>query len=293
MSYPDITNTTTWISIQVDPRITDIQHPIYNHIYTKTEFEEEFKQLLNNLNGDPEKEPKNFFGFYVEVNPLNCCALVFKDQQTKSKFTDMAIKLKLIPALKEIHQGETELEYQQRPHQCVLPICSEEEFHNLPMISDSEDSSDEGEEEEDNPICEASSSYSMSSPASSLSASLPNRSILHLKRGVISEEEPLDSIQNQKKKKEIRDRTISQFYKDYLVLINIYEGCLKKKSDIISLENCLEKKNILRTKLQAGKQKLDLLYQQFNVNYPEKEKYPEFSLKLQSKLIKIPDFLNQ
>jgi hypothetical protein len=185
MSYPDITNTTTWISIQVDPRITDIQHPIYNHIDTKTEFEEEFKQLLNNLNGDPEKEPKNFFGFYVEVNPLKCCALAFKEQQTKAKFTDMAIKLKLIPALKEIHQGETELEYQQRPYQCVSPIFSQEEFLNLPMFFDNEDRSD-AEDEEDNPICEVSSSSSMSSPASSLSASLPKRSILHLRRRVIS-----------------------------------------------------------------------------------------------------------
>ena len=109
---------------------------------------------------------------------------------------------------------------------------------------------------------------------------------------MISEEEPLDSIQNQKKKKEIRDRTISQFYKDYLVLINIYEGCFKKKSDLISPENSLEKKNTIRTKLQVGKEKLHLLYQQFNINYPEKEKYPEFSPKLQSELIKIQDFLH-
>ena len=63
MFLPRITKTTTWIVIKNTSQITDVQHPIYNSIYSKLEFEEEFKLLLNRLNGH-KSEPYDYLGFY-------------------------------------------------------------------------------------------------------------------------------------------------------------------------------------------------------------------------------------
>ena len=99
MSYPDITNTTTWISIQVDPRITDIQHPIYNHIYTKTEFEEEFNFNIIDwidkdytaLNRYDVKKKYNFYFTKNEINSLSTQLKSNKSTNLNSKLRDMTV----------------------------------------------------------------------------------------------------------------------------------------------------------------------------------------------------------
>ena len=83
MMLPSISKTTTWLVIKSNPQITDVQHPIYNSIYSKFEFEKEFQLLLNNLNGHQNPEPYDYLGFYVELNPLNG-SLKFRDEDTKN-----------------------------------------------------------------------------------------------------------------------------------------------------------------------------------------------------------------
>lgn len=242
MFLPSITKTTSWLVIKRNPQITDVQHPIYNSIYSKFEFEKEFQLLLNNLNGHQEPEPWDYLGFYVELNPINGC-LKFRDEETKSIFIDWAVELEIIPPLREIHQGESISDQQQRQDEGI--------FNNLPQLSKQE--------------------------------SLELDKLQQLDRQ--------NSIQIQKEIKFQRTQSYSQFYKDYLLLLNIWTGCSRNLDLVLREENHLKKKN-LQQKIQSGKNKLNSIYILFQKDYPDKNLFPEYNLEIQIQLDKIKIFLS-
>jgi len=242
MFLPRITKTTTWIVIKNTPQITDVQHPIYNSIYSKVEFEEEFKLLLNRLNGHQNPEPYDYLGFYVELNPING-SLKFRDEDTKSIFIDWAVDLEIIPPLVEIHQGESISEQQQRQNEDI--------FNSLPQLSEQES----------------------------------------LELDKLQELDKQNSIQIQKERKFQRTQSYSQFYKDYLLLSNIWTGCSKNLHLITTEENHLKKIN-LQQKIQSGKNKLKSVYTLFQKDYPDKNIFPEYNFEIQIQLEKIRIFLS-
>ena len=71
----NITKKTTWNDIKYNNNITNIEHPLYASIITKQEFEKEFSKLLLKLNGNSIDQgpptPDCYFGFYVEINPVD------------------------------------------------------------------------------------------------------------------------------------------------------------------------------------------------------------------------------
>ena len=242
MFLPRITKTSTWLIIKNNSQITEVQHPVYDNIYTKTEFEEEFRTLLTNLNGHPEPEPYDYLGFYVEINPLNGC-LKFRDEDTKSIFIDWAVELEIIPPLQEIHQGESNSEQHLRHQQ--------DGFNNLPQISEQE------------------------------LAELTNLQRLEQEKSI--------SIQQHKKFQ--RTESYSQFYKDYLLLSNIWSGCSKNYEFILNNPESPKRKT-LEKKLKSGQKKLQSIYSQFIKDYPNMEIFPEFTTEIQEQVNQISVFLS-
>lgn len=242
MFLPRITKTTTWIVIKNTSQITDVQHPIYNSIYSKLEFEEEFQLLLNRLNGHQNPEPYDYLGFYVEINPING-SLKFRDEDTKSIFIDWAVDLEIIPPLVEIHQGESISEQRQRQ--------DDDAFNSLPQLSKQES----------------------------------------LELDKLQQSDRQNSIQIQKERKFQRTQSYSQFYKDYLLLSNIWTSCSKNLYLITDELNPSRKKN-LQQKIQSGKNKLNCVYTLFQKDYPDKNLFPEYNLEIQIQLDKIRIFLS-
>ena len=243
MFLPRITKTSTWLIIKNNPQITEVQHPVYDNIYTKTEFEEEFKPLLINLNGHPEPEPYDYLGFYVEINPLNGC-LKFRDEDTKSIFIDWAVELDIIPPLQEIYQGESNSEQHRRQQL--------DGFNNLPQISEQE--------------------------------------LTELTNVQRREQEKSISIQQHKKFQ--RTESYSQFYKDYLLLSNIWNGCSKNYEFILSNPESPKRKS-LEKKLKSGQKKLQSIYTLFIKDYPEMSIFPEFTTEIQEQVNEISVFLSK
>lgn len=243
MFLPRITKTTTWLVIKNTSQITDVQHPIYNSIYSKLEFEKEFQLLLNNLNGHQNPEPYDYLGFYVELNPING-SLKFRDEDTKNIFIDWAVELEIIPPLKEIHQGESISEQQHRQDEDV--------FNSLPQLSEQES----------------------------------------LELDKLQQLDKQNSIQIQKERKFQRTQSYSQFYKDYMVISNIWTGCSKNLDLVLTEENHLKKIN-LQQKIQSGKNKLNSIYILFQKDYPDKGIFPEYNLEIQIQLEKIKVFLSK
>lgn len=243
MFLPRITKTTTWLVIKNTSQITDVQHPIYNSIYSKLEFEKEFQLLLNNLNGHQNPEPYDYLGFYVELNPING-SLKFRDEDTKSIFIDWAVELEIIPPLEEIHQGESISEQQLRQ--------DDDAFNSLPQLSEQE-------------------SFELDK---------------------LQQLDKQNSIQIQKERKFQRTQSYSQFFKDYLVISNVWTGCSKNLDLVLTEENHLKKIN-LQQKIQSGKNKLNSIYILFQKDYPDKGIFPEYNLEIQIQLDKIKVFLSK
>ena len=238
-----ISKRTTWSMIKSDSRITQVQHPIYNNIYSKKEFEDEFELLLNKLNGHSVPEEYDYLGFYVEINPLNGC-LKFKNEDTKGIFIDWAIELKIVPPLIEIFQGESLFDQESRQQLNV--------FDNLPQIS-------EDEQKELNVL-------------------------LRL------DNEKSKYIQQQKKSK--KNQGYSQFYHDYLIILNIWTSCHRNRTLILSEKNYHKKKNLQR-KIELGSSKLNSKYLLFQKDYPDKKIFPEYNSHIQEKLEEIKFFLSK
>ena len=230
MFLPTITETSTWSTIKNNSKITEIQHPVNDNIYSKTEFEKDFSTLLSNLNGNTEHpEPYDYLGFYVEVNPLNGC-LKFRDEETKSIFIEWAVELGIMPSLTEIKQGETVSEEQLRQELTELSYQDRLDQEN--------------------------------------------------------------SINIQKKKKMQKEKSVSKFYKDYLLLSNIWSGYSKNYEFILNNPEST-KKNSFEKKLKSGRKKLLSEYTKLKNNYPDMATFPEFTPEVQEKIKQIDNLINE
>lgn len=66
-----------------------------------------YGELLQTFNGD---DMSAFIDFYFEPSPLNNTMYIFRDENAKLDFRDLAVELNLIPEIKEIMEGESKKE---------------------------------------------------------------------------------------------------------------------------------------------------------------------------------------
>ena len=99
------------------------------------------------------------------------------------------------------------------------------------------------------------------------------------------------SISIQQHKKFQRTESYSQFYKDYLLLSNIWSGCSKNCEFILNNPESPKIKT-MEKKLKSGQKRLQSIYSQFIKDYPNMEIFPEFTTEIQEQVNQISVFLS-
>lgn len=95
----------TWLNIKNDRNVESFEHPIYNSIISKDEFEEEFKPLLEMLDGTTMTD---YIDMFYEKDIILESNFKFIGENEKMDFYEWAVELNCLPQLKEIQEGEDE-----------------------------------------------------------------------------------------------------------------------------------------------------------------------------------------
>ena len=117
----------TWDKFQTTKAktVSIFEDPVYSTYVTKDIFIEMYGACLETLDGDDETA---FVDFYFEPSPLNNSIYIFRNEEAKLDFRDLAIELGLIPEIREIMEGETKVAKAIRlaPKQAVkAPVSSQ------------------------------------------------------------------------------------------------------------------------------------------------------------------------
>ena len=148
-----------------------------------------FSKLLLKLNGNSIDQgpptPDCYFGFYVEINPVDS-NLKFIDEDSKTDFIDWAIELEIMPLFKKfINQNQSSIKKKEK--------------------EDGWDSINKLNEEE----------------------------VRKIEREIaLQKKKKIKKVEKYKKKSFDRTESRSQFYKDYMLLINFWKG-YKKNKDLL------------------------------------------------------------
>ena len=95
----------TWNDIMKDKKITDIQDPIIEMEIPKSDFENMYKEIVCELQGNDECY-ESYANYYFTNNPMKSYVLSFKGEKEKTEFYDIGLKNKSVLSLTEIHEGE-------------------------------------------------------------------------------------------------------------------------------------------------------------------------------------------
>lgn len=100
-----------WTEVEKDPNVELFEHPVYNSFVTKDQFFEEFKDILDQLNGETMTD---YVDFFFRKDHVFTNSLIFHGEDEKLDFYDWAVECNCIPTLKEIHNGEDHCDKQIR-----------------------------------------------------------------------------------------------------------------------------------------------------------------------------------
>jgi len=125
----------SWSSMR--SKIDLIEDPVTSAYTTVTHYEEIYGKILETLDGElPDSSVKYFF----ELSRINNTLLLFRNDVVRNLFMQEAEELKLIPTLKEIHEGEALDDKTRRQiyESIDIPTNNEDIWANVPedVISD-------------------------------------------------------------------------------------------------------------------------------------------------------------
>ena len=100
-----------WDDVLKDKTILLIEHPVYECLIEKEEYNKEFSKVLQLLNGETMSDYVDFF-FTRDV--ITKTSLIFIGDNEKLDFYDWAVECNCIANLKELHEGESKKEKVQR-----------------------------------------------------------------------------------------------------------------------------------------------------------------------------------
>lgn len=105
----------TWLNFkQTSLNSVDMfEDPVYSTFVDKDIFIEMYSKALDTLDGE---DMSSFVDFYFQSSPINKCIYIFRDENAKLDFMDLAIDCGLLPELEEVMAGETKKEKYQREH---------------------------------------------------------------------------------------------------------------------------------------------------------------------------------
>lgn len=92
-------------------RVVCIQDPIYPAYLDTESFFKIYGDLLKTFDGS---DDCSYVDFFLVVSPVDTRTLVFVDDDAREDFRELAEEMNLIPKLKEICEGESEKEKQER-----------------------------------------------------------------------------------------------------------------------------------------------------------------------------------
>ena len=92
-----------WDEIKNDSSVELFEHPIYTGMIPKDEFFNEFEQVLNQLNGETATD---YIDFFFKRDHILTTSLIFQGENEKLDFYDWAVDCNCLPTLKEVHNGE-------------------------------------------------------------------------------------------------------------------------------------------------------------------------------------------
>ena len=95
----------TWNDVMQNRKITDIQDPIIEMEINKHEFEDMYKEIVSELQGN-EDVLESYIDYYFTINPMKRYVLSFRGEKEKSEFYDIGLKKNSVLSLTEIHEGE-------------------------------------------------------------------------------------------------------------------------------------------------------------------------------------------
>jgi hypothetical protein len=106
----------TWFEFKQNTlsRIDMFEDPVYSTYVDKNIFVEMYSTALETLDGG---DMSSFVDFYFQSSPINNSIYIFRDENSKLDFMDIAIDCGLLPELEDIMAGETKQEKLQRTHQ--------------------------------------------------------------------------------------------------------------------------------------------------------------------------------
>ncbi len=95
----------TWKDVMKNPKITDIQDPILEMEIDKCEFENIYKEIVCELQGNDDIF-ESYIDYYFTTNPIKPYVLSFKDEKKKTEFYDIGLNNKSLLSLTEVQEGE-------------------------------------------------------------------------------------------------------------------------------------------------------------------------------------------
>jgi hypothetical protein len=100
-----MTGYSTWNDIMKNAKITDIQDPMLDMEISKWEFEEIYRDIVDELQGNDECE-ESYIDYYFAKNPMKSYVLSFKSDKERNAFYDIGLKKKSVLSLVEVCEGE-------------------------------------------------------------------------------------------------------------------------------------------------------------------------------------------
>jgi len=111
----------TWNDIMKDKKITDIQDPIMEMEIPKSEFENMYKEIVCELQGNDECY-ESYANYYFTNNPMKLFVLSFRGEKEKDEFYNIGLKNNSVLSLTEIQEGEETIEKNKRKEKETIEI---------------------------------------------------------------------------------------------------------------------------------------------------------------------------
>lgn len=86
---------------------TLFEDPMYSLYIEYDAFVDTYAPLLETLDGS---DMTSYLDFFMEPSPLNHSTAVFKDEDARLDFRDLAIEMKLLPEVREVMEGEDKVD---------------------------------------------------------------------------------------------------------------------------------------------------------------------------------------
>jgi len=103
----------TWNDIMKNRKIVDIQDPIIEMDINKQEFEDIYKEIVCELQGN-DGYYESYVDYYFTINPVKSYVLSFKSEKLKTEFYNIGLEKKSVISLVEIHEGENKEDKENR-----------------------------------------------------------------------------------------------------------------------------------------------------------------------------------